>query len=54
MKPHEQTVLNKMGKILAIPLSHLVANSMTEGVARLAEAYWCILLGKGAGTGCGS
>ena len=51
MKPHEQTVLNKMGKILAIPLSHLVANSMTEGVARLAEAYWCILLGKGAGTG---
>lgn len=51
MKPHEQTVLNKIGKVLAKPLSHVVANSMTESPARLAEAYWCILHGKGAGTG---
>lgn len=51
MKPHEQTVLNKIGKALAKPLSHVVANSVTESPARLAEAYWCILHGKGAGTG---
>jgi FkbM family methyltransferase len=36
---------------LAKPLSYLVANSMTAGLAQLAESYWCILLGKGAGTG---
>lgn len=51
MKPHEQTILNKVGKRLAKSLSYLVANSMTESYARLAEAYWCVLLGKGAGTG---
>jgi len=51
MKPHEQTIFSRIGKIFAKPLSHLVANSVTERFARLAEAYWCILLGKGAGTG---
>lgn len=51
MKLHEQTVANKIGKTLAKPLSHLFANSSMEGFAQLAEAYWGILLGKGAGTG---
>lgn len=51
MKPNEQTVLNKMGKTLAKPLSHLLANSMTAGWAQLADSYLCILLGKGAGSG---
>jgi FkbM family methyltransferase len=51
MKPHEQGILNQIGKTLASPLSQLVANAATEDLARLFEAYWCILLGKGAGTG---
>lgn len=51
MKPHERGVLNTLGKACARPLSLLVANAMTENVARLVEIYWCILLGKGAGTG---
>jgi len=49
--PHEQTFANKIGKILAKPLSCLVANSRMERFSRFAELYWCILLGKGAGTG---
>lgn len=51
MKPHEHTMTSQIGKYLAKPLSYLIANSITAGGARLAEAYWCILLGKGAGTG---
>lgn len=51
MKPNEQTVVNKIGKILARPLSSLFVNSTTEGFARLLEAYWCVLLGNGAGSG---
>jgi FkbM family methyltransferase len=51
MQVHEQTIFNRIGKTLAEPLSLVVANSRTEGFARLMEAYWCILLGKGAGTG---
>lgn len=51
MKPHEQGIFNQIGKKLAIPLSQLVGNAATEDVARLLEAYWCILLGKGAGSG---
>ncbi|MBE9167418.1 FkbM family methyltransferase [Pleurocapsales cyanobacterium LEGE 06147] len=51
MKPHEQGTFNQVGKTVAKPLSLLVANSMTQELARLLEAYWCILLGKGAGTG---
>jgi FkbM family methyltransferase len=49
MKPHEQNVFNRVGKTLAKPLSRLVAGH--EDFARLLEAYWCILLGKGAGSG---
>lgn len=51
MKPHEQTVTNKIGKILAKPLSYLLANSKTENLISLSEMYLSILLGKGAGTG---
>jgi FkbM family methyltransferase len=51
MKPHEQGIFNQIGKKLAIPLSQLVVNAATEDLARLLEAYWCILLGKGAGSG---
>jgi len=51
MKVHDPTVFNKVGKVLAKPLSRLFANSITEGSTRLGEAYLSILLGKGAGTG---
>lgn len=51
MKLHEPGIFNQIGKKLASPLSQLVANAATEDLARLLEAYWCILLGKGAGTG---
>ncbi len=51
MKPHEQGIFNQIGKTLARPLSQLVVNAVTEDWARLFEAYWCILLGKGAGSG---
>ncbi|GAB1354375.1 FkbM family methyltransferase [Erysipelotrichia bacterium] len=51
MKLHKQTIINKAAKILARPLSILVGNPFTEKVARAFEAYWCALLGKGAGTG---
>ncbi len=51
MKPHEKGLFNQIGKTLARPLSQLVANPATEDLARLFEVYWCILLGKGAGTG---
>jgi hypothetical protein len=38
MNLHEQTVWNKVGKRLAAPLSHLVANPICERFARMAEA----------------
>lgn len=41
----------KYGKSLAPLLSRAVAHPKCATVARYAEAYWCILLGKGAGTG---
>lgn len=50
MKPHEQGALNKIGKTFAKPLSFLVANPIMGDLARLLEAYWCILLGKGSGS----
>ncbi len=50
MKPHEQGVINKIGKIAAKPLSMVLANSVTAGLSELVEAYLAILLGKGAGT----
>jgi len=51
MKAHEKGILNSIGKSLASPLSRLVANSATEGLARIVDAYWSVLLGKGAGAG---
>ncbi|NEQ39984.1 MAG: FkbM family methyltransferase [Okeania sp. SIO3I5] len=51
MKPHEKGILKEIGKMLASPLSQLVANAATEDLAKLFEAYWCCLLGKGAGAG---
>lgn len=51
MKPHEQGIFNQIGKTLASPLSQLFVNAATEDLASLLEAYWCILLGKGAGSG---
>ncbi|MEH2369859.1 FkbM family methyltransferase [Nostoc sp.] len=51
MKPYKPSMFNKTAKVLARPLSMLVANSRTESFARLAEAYWCVLLGKGSGSG---
>lgn len=47
----EQTSLNKLGKAVAKPLSRLLANPRTEQLSLLADAYLCILLGKGAGSG---
>lgn len=51
MKTAQNSSLNKLGKTLAVPLSRLLANSKTENLIRLFEAYLAILLGKGAGTG---
>ena len=51
LKPDDQGRLNQLGKILAKPLSTLLINPLTEDWTRLLEAYWCILTGKGAGTG---
>ncbi|MCO6456586.1 MAG: FkbM family methyltransferase [Pirellulaceae bacterium] len=51
MQLHRPTLLNRLAKGLARPLSRLVAGRVIADGARAAEAYWCILLGKGAGTG---
>lgn len=51
MKFHQLTLVNRAAKMLAGPLSHLVANPATRGLSRLLETYLSILLGKGAGTG---
>ena len=51
MKLNAPGLLNKIAKIMAPPLSLIVANPLTERLSRTIEAYWCILLGKGAGTG---
>lgn len=51
VKVHEQGVLNWSAKKLAKQLSLLVASPMFVNLSKLMEAYWCILLGKGAGTG---
>ena len=51
IKPDEQGRLNRLGKILAKPLSTILVNPVTEDWTRLMESYWCILTGKGAGTG---
>lgn len=51
VKVHEPGVLNWLGKKLAKHLSLLVASPMFVNLSKLIEAYWCILLGKGAGTG---
>lgn len=50
MKLQEQGLANRIGKFIARPLSSMVANPVTESWARLLEAYWCILLGKGSGS----
>lgn len=47
----EQNSLNKIGKAFAKPLSRLVANPRTAKFSLMADAYLCVLLGKGAGTG---
>lgn len=47
----EQTSLNRLGKVVAKPLSRLLANPRTEQISLLADVYLCILLGKGAGSG---
>ncbi|MEL6927859.1 MAG: FkbM family methyltransferase [Cyanobacteria bacterium J06600_6] len=51
IKPDDSGRLNQLGKILAKPLSTILVNPLTEDWTRLLEAYWCILTGKGAGTG---
>lgn len=51
IKPNDQGKLNQLGKTLAKPLSKILVNPLTEDWTRLLEAYWCILTGKGAGTG---
>jgi len=51
MKPHEQTLLNRIGKILAPTLSRVLASRRTADVTALVESYLSILLGRGAGTG---
>lgn len=51
MKPHEQTIFNSVGKLLAPHLSRVVASSRVAGLSQLADTYLCILLGKGAGSG---
>lgn len=51
MKLHEGGRLNRLGKVLAKPLSRILCTSMTGNYVSLAEAYLGILLGKGAGTG---
>lgn len=51
MKPHEQGLLNQIGKVLAKSLSALAGNRRAADALRNVDAYVCILLGKGAGTG---
>lgn len=50
MQLNQRNTINRVGKSLAKPLSLIVANPLTQDFSRLIEAYWCILLGKGAGT----
>lgn len=51
MDLNNNSFINKAAKSLARPLSTLLVNPRIERISRLFEAYWCILLGKGAGTG---
>ena len=51
MKVSDPSLFNKVGKLLAAPLSFIVANSLTANFTTLLEAYLSILLGKGAGAG---
>jgi len=51
MKPHEQGIANRIGKIIAKPLSMALANSVTANISELAIAYLEALLGQGAGAG---
>ena len=51
MKVSDPSLFNKVGKLLAAPLSFILANSVTANFTTLLEAYLSILLGKGAGTG---
>ena len=53
MKVSDPSLFNKVGKLLAPPLSFIVANSVTANFTNLLEAYLGILLGKGSGTGWG-
>jgi hypothetical protein len=51
MKVSDPSLFNKVGKLLAAPLSFILANSVTANFTTLLEAYLSILLGKGAGSG---
>lgn len=51
MQLHKRTLTNRAGKAAAPGLSRLLVRPRTETLARTAEAYLCVLLGKGAGTG---
>ena len=51
MNVSEQTLLKKVGKAVARPLSRLFAHPKTAQLSLMADAYLCILLGKGAGSG---
>ena len=48
---HKRTLANRAGKAAAPALSRLLVRPGTETLARTVEAYLCVLLGKGAGTG---
>lgn len=51
VKVHNSGLINKLGRLSAKQASSLFVNPTTENWARLFEAYWCALLGKGAGSG---
>jgi len=51
MQLHNPTLLNKLAKRLAFPLSRVLCSKLLLVPARAADAYLNFLLGRGAGTG---
>ena len=45
------TISNKIGKLLARPLSRIICTTLFRRPARILDAYLNILMGKGSGTG---
>lgn len=51
MQPHQKSILNKIGKALAPPISRLIRRKPLSSAVRMLETYLAFIQGKGAGTG---